>query len=187
MVQFDKLLDTKQIQMTHDLDLFHGQSSKLCGVQLLTDKLEEKLPRRIMSMHRVCVYHVGQDHVSRAASRCGEIIATMRWERIHYQVDVMAGDGNKAAYLCTPKNPGCPTYEVSLLQFCINRVINTATQSRIKKYGPSPPIRAKHFISCSYNDLVHPNHYLRNIEVDTYRTELAQKTDGYGDLYADTS
>ena len=42
MVEFDKLLDTKQIQMTHDLDLFHGQSSKLCGVQLLTDKLEKR-------------------------------------------------------------------------------------------------------------------------------------------------
>ena len=139
-------------------------------------------------MHRVCVYHVGQDHVSRAAALCGEIIATMCWECIHYQVDVMAGDGNKAAYLCTPKNPGCPTYEVSLLQFWINRMIHTATQSRIKNYGPSPPIRAKHFISCSYNDLVHLNHYLRNIKVDTYTTELAQKTEGYTDfLHVDSS
>ena len=60
-------------------------------------------------------------------------------------------------------------------------MIHTATQSRIKKYGPSPPIRAKHFISCSYNDLVHLNHYLRNIKVDTYTTELEQKTEGYGD------
>ena len=72
----------------------------------------------------------------------------------------MAGDGNKAAYLCTPKNPGCPTYEVSLLQFWINRMIHTATQSRLQNYGPSPPIRAKHLISCSYNDLVHLNHHL---------------------------
>ena len=108
---------------------------------------EEKLTRGRMSMHRVCVYHVGQDHISRAAALCGEIIATMCLECIHYQVDVMAGDGSKAAYLCTPKNPGCPTYEVSLLQFWINRMIHTATQSR-KDFGPSPPIRAKHFISC---------------------------------------
>ena len=42
MVQFEKLLDKKQIPMTHHLDLFHGQSSKLCGVQLLTDKLEKR-------------------------------------------------------------------------------------------------------------------------------------------------
>ena len=65
----------------------------------------------------------------------------------------MAGDGNKAAYLCTPKNPGYPTYEVSLFQFWI-RMIHTATQSRLKNYGPSPPIRAKHFISCSYNGYI---------------------------------
>ena len=80
---------------------------------------EETLTRERMSMHRVCVYHVGQNHISRSAALCGEIIATMCWEciYIYYQVDVMAGDGNQAAYLSTPKNPGCPNYEVSLLQF----------------------------------------------------------------------
>ena len=93
----------------------------------------------------------------------------------------MAGDGNRAAYLCTPKNPGGPTCEVNLLQFWINRMINTAAQSRIKNNGPSPPARAKHFITCSYNDLVHLSHHLRNIKTETYTTELAQKTDGYGD------
>ena len=168
--------------MTHGPDLFHGQSSNLWGTTLNRQTgEEEKLTRGRMSMHRVCMYHVGQDHISRAAALCGEIIATMCWECIHYQVDVMAGDGNKAAYLCTPKNPGCPTYEVSLLQFWINRMIHTATQSRLKNHGPSPPIRAKHFLSCSYNDLVHLNHHLRRINVDTYTAELAQKTDGHGD------
>ena len=92
----------------------------------------------------------------------------------------MAGDGNKAAYLCTPKNPGCPTYEDSLLQFWINRMINTATQSRIKNYGPSPPVRAKHFITCFYNHLVHLSHHLRGIKTETYNTEIARKTAGYG-------
>ena len=86
-------------------------------------------------MHRICVYHVGQDHIPRAAALCGEITATMCCECIYYQVDAMAGDN--AAYLCTPKNPGCPTYEVNLLQFWINRMIHTATQSRFKDYGPS--------------------------------------------------
>ena len=60
-------------------------------------------------------------------------------------------------------------------------MIHTATQSRRKNYGPSPPIRVKHLISCSCNDLVHFNHSLRNIKVDTYTTELAQKIEGYGD------
>ena len=44
---------------------------------------EEKLTRGRMSMHRVCVYHVGQEHISRAAALCGEIIATMCWESIY--------------------------------------------------------------------------------------------------------
>ena len=142
---------------------------------------EEKLTVRRMSMHRVCVYHVGQEYISQAAALCGEIIAIMCSECAYCQVDVMAGGGNKAAYLCTPKNPGCPTYEVSLLQFWINRVIHTVTQSRLKNYGLSPPIKAKHFISRSCNDLAHLNHHLRGIKVYTYTGELAQKTDGYGD------
>ena len=44
MAQFDKLLDTKQIQITHDLGLFHGQSSKLGGSQLSTDRLVKRRP-----------------------------------------------------------------------------------------------------------------------------------------------
>jgi len=139
------------------------------------------LTRGRMSMHRVCVYHVHQDHVSRAAALCGEIIATMCYECMHFQVDVLAGDGNKAAYYCTPKNPGCPTYEVSLLQLWIDRMVNTATQARLKNYGPSPPVRAKHFITCSYNDLVHLNHHLRNIKDETYTNELAKNSEGCGD------
>ena len=179
MVQFDKLLDSKQIQMTHDRDLFHGQSSKLCGRRLLTDKLEKR--RNSQEAECPCIesVYIMSDKIMSLEMR--HFVVRLLQLCVGSQVDVMAGDGNKAAYLYTPKIPGCPTYEVSLLQFWINRMIHTATQSRIKNYGPSPPIRAKHFISCSYDDLVHLNHYLRNIKVDTYTTELAQKTEGYGD------
>ena len=128
-----------------------------------------------------CVYHVGQEHIGRAALLCGEIIATMCWECICYQDDVMAGDGNKAAHLSTPKYPGCPTYEVSLLQFWIDRMVNTATQSRLNNYGTSPPVRTKHFITCSYNDLVHLSHHLRGIKTETCTEELASKTFEKGD------
>ena len=134
-----------------------------------------------MDMTRVCIYHVNQHHIGRAAAMCGEVIATMSWECIRYEVDIIAGDGNKAAYYATPKNPGVPTYECSLLQFWIDRMINTATQARIKHYGVSPKIRSKHFITCSYNDLVHLSHNLRNITTDKYTEELAKKTEGYGD------
>ena len=60
-------------------------------------------------------------------------------------------------------------------------MINTATQARTKKHGPSPKVRAKHFITCSYNDLVHLNHHLRGTKTEDYTAELAKKTDGYGD------
>ena len=85
-----------------------------------------------MDMTRVCIYHVNQHHIGRAAAMCGEVIATMSWECIRSEVDIIAGDGNKAAYYATPKNPGVPTYECSSLQFWIDRMINTATQARIK-------------------------------------------------------
>ena len=145
-----------------------------------TNEIED-LTRSRMAMTRVCIYHVNQSHISRAAAMCGEVIATMCWECVRYEVDIVAGDGNKAAYYATPKAPGIPTYECSLLQFWIDRMINTATQARIKQYGPSPKVRAKHFITCSYNDLVHLSHNLRNITTEKYTEELAKKTEGYGD------
>ena len=142
---------------------------------------EEDPARARMSMNRVCVYHVNQSHISRAAAMCGEVIATMCWECVRYEVDIMAGDGNKAAYYCTPKTAGVPTYECSLLQFWIDRMIDTATQARIKQFGSSPKVRAKHFITCSYNGLVHLKHHLRGVKTEDYTEELAKKTDGYGD------
>ena len=141
----------------------------------------EDLTRSRMDMTRVCIYHVNQHHIGRAAAMCGEVIATMSWECIRYEVDIIAGDGNKAAYYATPKNPGVPTYECSLLQFWIDRMINTATQARIKHYGASPKIRSKHFITYSYSDLAHLSHNLRNITTEKYTEELAKKTEGYGD------
>ena len=60
-------------------------------------------------MCRVCVYHVSQYHIGKSPGMCGEVIATMVWERMNFEVDIIAGDGNKSAYLITPKNPGVPT------------------------------------------------------------------------------
>ena len=101
----------------------------------------------------VCVYHVGQENISKSPNICGEALACMSWECIRFQVDVIAGVGNKACYLATPKVGGCPSYEVSLLQFWIGCMIHTATQARIKNYGKAPAVRVKHFMSCSYKDL----------------------------------
>ena len=142
---FDKLLVTTLVKMAHALDTYHGQYLRF-----------RPLTRARMSMFRVClcVFHVGQENISKSQGFCGEILACMFWERIRFQVRLIAGDENKACYLATPKAGGCPTYEVSLLQFWIDRMIHTATQSRIKKYGKAPAVRVKHFISCSYKDFV---------------------------------
>ena len=113
--------------------------------------------------------------------QCGEVIATMSWECIRYELDIIAGDGNRVAYYATSKSPGVPTYECSLLQFWIDRMINTATQARIMQFGPSPKVRSKHFITCSYNDLAHLSHNLRGITTENYTDELAKKVEGYGE------
>ena len=102
----------------------------------------------------VCLSRRTRKYFQVAKDICGEALACMSWECIRFQVDVIAGDGNKACYLATPKAGGCPTYEVSLLQFWIDRMIHTANQARIKNYGKAPAVRVKHFISCSYKDLV---------------------------------
>ena len=112
------------------------------------------LTRARMRMTRVCVYHVGQKYASDSAGIVGECLAVMAFECARYQVDFIAGDGNKACYYSTPKSPGVPTYQHSLIQFWINRMVGVATQA-MRKYVDSscPPIRVKHFISCSYRDL----------------------------------
>ena len=105
----------------------------------------------------------------------------MAFECARYQVDAIAGDGNKACYLATPKSGGVPTYECSLLQYWINKMMNVATQSRRKHFGDYPPVRVKHFISCSYRDLDFLATHLDGIATATYTAELAKKTEDRGD------
>ena len=105
-------------------------------------------------MTRVCVYHVGQKYAPESPGIAGECLAVMAFECARYQVDVIAGDGNKACYYTTPKSPGVPTYQNSLMQFWINRIMSVATQAMRKNHESTcPPIRVKHFISCSYHFL----------------------------------
>ena len=63
----------------------------------------------------------------------------------------------------------------------INKMMNVATQARNKHFGVCPPVRVKHFISCSYRDLDFLATYLDGITTETCATELANKTHGYDD------
>eukprot|EP00435_Cladocopium_sp_Y103_P052346 s2970_g16.t1 len=63
---------------------------------------EEELIHARLHMVRACVYHVNQKRICSSSGVCGEIIATMVWECMKYQVDIGAGDGNKASYYPTP-------------------------------------------------------------------------------------
>ena len=145
-----------------------------------TDEIEE-LKRAKMTMTRVCIYHVGQNNIGKSPAMCGEVIAHMIWECLNFEVDIIAGDGNKAAYLTTPKKPGIPTYEVSLLQFWIDRLVRTATQARKKIDADSVPVRAKHFISASYMDLTYLHQYLSKVKSVDYDQKLIDKTTDKGD------
>ena len=146
-----------------------------------TDEIED-LTRGRMRMTRVCVYHVGQKYASDSPGIVGECLAVMAFECARYQVDYIAGDGNKACYYTTPKSPGAPTYQHSLIQFWINRIMGVATQAMRKYFDSScPPIRVKHFISCSYRDLDFLATHLDGITTATYTDELMNKTTGKGD------
>jgi len=79
------------------------------------------------------------------------------------------------------KSPGVPTYETSLLQYWINKMMNVATQAGNKHFGVCPPVRVKRFISCSYRDLGFLATHLDGITTEKYTTELANMTHGYGD------
>ena len=130
----------------------------------------------------MCVYHVGQEYASKSAGIVGECIAIMAFECARYQVDVIAGDGNKAAYFTTSKSPGVPTYEHSLLQYWINKMMAVATQAQRKNFdSTSPPIWVKHFIPCSYRELDFLATYLDGITTATYTEELMKKTTDKGD------
>ena len=142
----------------------------------------EDLTRARMTMTRVCVYHVGQKHASESPGIVGECIAIMAFECARYQVDAIAGDGNKACYYTTPESPGVPTYQHSLLQFWINRMMGVATQAMRKNFDQTcPPIRVNHFISCSYRDLDCLATHLDGITTATYTGELMKKTAERGD------
>ena len=146
-----------------------------------TDEIAD-LTRARMKMTRVCVYHVGQKYASDSPGIVGECLAVMAFECARYQVDVIAGDGNKACYYTTPKSPEVPTYQHSLIQFWINRIMGAATQAMRKHYDRTcPPVRVKHFISCSYRDLDFLATHLDGITTATYTEELMKKTTGKGD------
>ena len=98
---FDKLLVTTLVRMTHEPDTYHGPFLRLFGAQVYIEKQEKKNPFQELEWKCavcVCVYHVEQKYVSDSPGVTGECIACMAFECIHFQVDVIAGDGNKACY-----------------------------------------------------------------------------------------
>ena len=74
-----------------------------------------------------------------------------------------------------------PTYECSLLQYWLNKMMDVATQARRKHFGEVPLVRVKHFISCSYRELDFLATHLDGITTDTYTAELVTKTLDHGD------
>ena len=145
----------------------------------------EPLTRAQMHMCRVCIYHVSQHRVSSSASMTGEGIAVKTWECMRYQVDILAGDGNKACYLATPGiGKKCvPSYQQSLLQFWTDRMVKVAASYRRRYYRDQDacPVRVKHFISASFDDLTELAVKLAFIKTDTCTDELAKATGGLGD------
>ena len=145
---------------------------------------EIDLTKARMNVVRTCVFHIGHANVASSPGIVGEMIAIILWECIAYQVDIIAGDGNKACYLTHPskKPPNMPTYSDSLFQFWLKRMINTATQYRKKHHEQGcAPVRLKNFISASFAGLRFLGSNLSGITAETYTAELAKKTSTGGD------
>ena len=146
---------------------------------------QEPLTRAQMKTCRVYIYHVDQKRVSSSASVAGEAIAVMTWECMKYQVDIMCGDGNKAAYLATSGiGKHCvPSYQDSLLQFWINRLVKVAAFCRERNYHDKTacPVRVKHFISASFDELTQLTIKLAKVKTENYKEKLAKETEGLGD------
>eukprot|EP00435_Cladocopium_sp_Y103_P010636 s1509_g2.t1 len=139
---------------------------------------EEELIHARLHMVRTCVYHVSQKRISSSSTVCGEAIATMVWECMEYQVDIIAGDGNKACYYPTPSKTCVPIYDTSLIQFWIDRIMGCATQERLKSYkADAAPVRAKHFITASFIDLMFLKDKLFRITTYKYTEKLSKETD----------
>ena len=103
-----------------------------------------------------------------------------------YQVDFLAGDGNKACFIAYPSDTSSevqmPTYTNSLLQFLLKRMINTATQHRKKHYkSDARPIRVRAIIAAPYEGLKKTQEKLEGINRNTNTIELAKETEGCGD------
>lgn len=137
-----------------------------------------------MNVMRVCIFHVGNANITVSPGIVGEMIATILWECAACQVDIVAGDGNKACYLAHPskKQTNMPTYSNNLFQFWLKRIINTATQYRKKHHRPDwVPVRLKNFISASYAGLKFLESNFSGITAETYTNELERKTQTGGD------
>lgn len=68
---------------------------------------------------RVCVFHIGQGNIKKSTALCGEILTTMLWECMLYQVDFVGGDGNKACYTTYPSESSKTKQDAHILkQYC---------------------------------------------------------------------
>ena len=134
-----------------------------------------------MKMTRVCVFHVGQKYASDSPGIVGECLAVL-------DIKLTSLQGMETRHAITPHQNLQVSlhintaYQHSLIQFWINRMMGAATQARHKNFDTThPPVRVKHFISCSYRDLDFLATHLDGITTVSYTDELVKKTSGKGD------
>lgn len=118
---------------------------------------EGNLTRGRLEQMRVCVYRVNNNALSSSTSMVGEAIATMMWECVVFQTDIIAGEGNKACYV-HPKNKErgmSLKYEQSpavlASTFCEQRA--AVTIEALREAGSSSSVQVKSFISAPYEEL----------------------------------
>ena len=150
-----KLLDITPMRTTRASGMSLGKSSKSSGERPSTETHKRlKIWQEQGWRWHACVF-IMLDR-SMLQIHLVSLVNVWPWwlSSVPVKVGVIAGDGNKACYFAT-KSPGVPIYQHSLWQYWINKMMNVATQAWGKNHDQfCPPVRVKHFISCSYRDLV---------------------------------
>jgi len=98
---------------------------------------------------------------------------------VKYQVNIIPGDGIKACNWHSQSREACQHTPQHFFQFWMDRMIHTATQSRLKNDMKGvAQVHEKHSISCSYKGLMFLQQNLRNITTQTCAGESAKKSEG---------
>ena len=77
---------------------------------------KDKINRAGLHVIRTCSFHLDSSYAMGSPALCGGLLSSMVADYVHYQVDIIGGDGNSSAYRFGGSNENSSSNEQSLLQ-----------------------------------------------------------------------